>query len=410
VSRWGWTGLLLVGGGALGGVPGLLLIGAMMTLVAALTTAWSRFGLRAVRFERRLGRDRVAFGEEIPLEVSVWNAKLLPLAWLEVSDLVSDGAVVRELRLARSERPGSSVMRTLWTLGSFEEVVRHFHIVGDHRGAYRLGPARLQVADLFGRESALREDPGDLGYLVLPRTVPVRLATPEVFPLGGHRARQGLHEDPALFAGVRPYQPGDPRTRLHWRATARTGRPVSKRFEPATLRQTMIALDVQTFEGPHWEMTFDEEVLEGLMVAAASLGRHLITAGGACGLAAYGWTAQRSRLAWVPAGTGEGRLAAIVDTLARMSPFASAPFASLLGELPRRLEPATSVLILSSRNPAQHLGAEIALARSGFPVTHVALGEHADEWAAQARDAGMAALVARLPAGWRASEALDLAG
>ena len=74
--------------------------------------------------------------------------------------------------------------------------------------------------------------------------------------MGTRRARQGLQEDPALFAGVRPFQPGDSRRRLHWRATARVGQPVSKKFEPSTIRETLIALDVQTTDAAYWVMVF----------------------------------------------------------------------------------------------------------------------------------------------------------
>jgi hypothetical protein len=49
-------------------------------------------------------------------------------------------------------------------------------------------------------------------------------------------------------------------------------------------------------------------------------------------------------------------------------------------------------------------------ARSGFDVTHIAMGEHAGEWAEHARRAGITAQVAKLETGWRTSDALDLAG
>ena len=67
------------------------------------------------------------------------------------------------------------------------------------------------------------------------------------------RARPGLAEDPSRFAGVRPYAPGDPIRRIHARTSARLGRPMTKRFEPSRDREVLIALDVQTVDGPAWE-------------------------------------------------------------------------------------------------------------------------------------------------------------
>jgi uncharacterized protein (DUF58 family) len=73
---------------------------------------------------------------------------------------------------------------------------------------------------------------------------------------------------------------------VHWRASARLGTTVSRRFEPARGRQVVIALDVQTIEGPHWEMTYHDATFEGLCVAAASLARQLLAEGASCGVAA----------------------------------------------------------------------------------------------------------------------------
>ncbi len=410
MSRWGWLGIGLAIVGIAAGAPGVVLVGAMATLVSVLTTIWSKYGLRNVRYERTVPHDRAVWGDEVPLEVSVWNAKILPLAWLEIEDFLADGTMIREIPAERSDRPGFQVLRTTWTLASYEQVIRHFHLVADHRGYFRFGPARLRAADLFGRDISTVEDEAPGGFLVRPRTVPITITDPEVAPLGVHRARRGLHEDPALYAGVRQYQPGDPRNRMHWRATARLGKPVVKRFEPIMMRQSVIALDVQTNDDAYWMMTFEEELLESLMVAAGSLARHVIGQGGACGLAAAAWTGRIARLAYLAPATGAAQLAEISDVLGRMSSFSSAPFESLLNELPRRLTAGTSVLVVSSRDPGPNLAAEVRLAEMGFPVTHIAMGERRSEWADLANRAGLAGRTAHLAAGWRASDDLELAG
>jgi hypothetical protein len=146
------------------------------------------------------------------------------------------------------------------------------------------------------------------------------------------------------------------------------------------------------------------------MVAAASMVRYVIGDGASCGLAAAAWTGRIARIAFVPPATGAAQLALISDVLARMSSFSSAPFETLLTELPRRLTPGTTVLVVSSRDPAPTLAAEVQLMRAGFPVTHVAMGEQRHEWADRASRAGLPGRTAHLPAGWRASDGLELAG
>jgi uncharacterized protein (DUF58 family) len=410
VSRWSWLGAGFIAVGALAATPGLILLGALLLLSSAVRTLWSRYGLRGLTYERRLVRDRVVLGEEVELLVTAWNAKLLPLAWLEVDDLVSEGLVVRERPAVRSSRPGFAALRSTWTLAPFERVTTHLHVSAEKRGVYRFGPARLEVADLFGRDVATRTDETPDTLIVRPRTVPVSLATPELAPLGERRARVGLYPDPALFAGVRPFQVGDPRRSVHWRATARLGRPVSRRFEPTNSRRTVIALDVQTNEEPYWMMIYDEDALESLVVATASLARHVLGDGGTVGLAANGWSGSLTRTAWVTPASGPGQLPVILDALARLSVFASTPFDSMLRELTARLEPGTSVIVVSGHDPRPVLAVELALASRGFPVTHIALGDRRDDWADAARRVGVPVRVASLSGGWRHGDALELAG
>ena len=93
---------------------------------------------------------------------------------------------------------------------------------------------------------------------------------------GSAQVLRGLFEDPALFAGVRPYQPGDALRRIHWKASARVGRPVSRRYDPVHERDVVIALDAQTVPGQFWIMQYDDDLVESLCVAAMSLARSFI--------------------------------------------------------------------------------------------------------------------------------------
>src|SRR5512146_1029522 len=126
--------LLLVGG--LLRSPALLAVGAIVGLVAFLRSMWTRFGLRELSYERRLDTPRAAVGEEIGLELTVRNRKILPLPWLAVDDLVSRGANVVGRTLEPSVQPGLLTLRTTWTLGWFQRVTRRFRIAAERRGVY----------------------------------------------------------------------------------------------------------------------------------------------------------------------------------------------------------------------------------------------------------------------------------
>jgi uncharacterized protein (DUF58 family) len=351
-------------------------------------------------------------GDIVPLDVTIWNRKPLPLPWIAADDLVTEGIGVRERPTMErdDERLGRRVLANAWALAWYERVVRHFHLEATRRGLYEFGPVRLRVRDILGRDASRAEVTADEMLLVGPRTVPLRLRGEDAAPIGERRTRRSLHADPALYGGVRPFQPGDSMRQVHWRATARLGTTVSRRFEPARGRQVVIALDVQTIEGPHWEMTYHDATFEGLCVAAASLARQLLAEGASCGIAAASFTGTMQQLAYLPPRASYGQLPRLTELLARIGPISSRPYASLLTWLTRRVPPGCVVLTLSARDPITFIPAMQRLARSGYRVEHVAFGEDAARQAAAVRHAGLPASSSALDPDWEAADALVLAG
>jgi uncharacterized protein (DUF58 family) len=402
-------GLGLVIAGALLASPGLFLIGGLTLLSRWLTTLWSRYGLDSIAFERRLGTDRAVWGDQVPLEVDVWNQKPLPVPLLVADDHVTDSLKIVGRSLGPSDRPGMGTLTNAWSLLWYERVIRHFVIDARRRGVLSFGPVRLTVSDLFERGTNTEERPALDQLIVRPRTVPVRAPQQARAPLGRHRTRASLFTDPAQFAGVRAYQPGDPTRHIHWRATARLGRPVSRRHEPVNDQQVLLAIDLQTVPGPHWRMVFADDELEGLCVAAASLSRRLLRDGAACGLLLGAQLAGGGRWAYLPASTSSGQLGRIEDLLARVEPIVTLPFERLLEVVPRRLSPGGTLLVLSARDPAPFLDPLRRLSRSGYAVRHLAMGPGRDAHRAAAAAAGVPAETAGLDPDWMHADALTLA-
>jgi hypothetical protein len=168
---------------------------------------------------------------------------------------------------------------------------------------------------------------------------------------------------------------------------------------------------MQTVEGPnYWLMVYDEDLVEGICVVAASLARSVLASGAACGLAAAAYSGTLHRVVYVPPAAGPGQLALIADQLGRLSSFASQPFDELLASLAHRVSPGATIITLSGRDPVSYLPAMRRLARVGYPVRHLALGQDAAAFARRVRSAGIPAEVARLDPNWRAAHALAIAG
>src|SRR5437660_3913247 len=112
------------------------------------------------------------------------------------------------------------------------------------RGYYQIGPMVMESGDLFGLHRRYCVDAEPHYLLVYPRTVPLEgydLASRR--PIGDVRLVHRLYEDPTRIVGIRPYEAGDPMSRVHWRATARTGQLHSKTYEATTLTGATLLLD-----------------------------------------------------------------------------------------------------------------------------------------------------------------------
>jgi uncharacterized protein (DUF58 family) len=390
-------------------LPVAIVLSIVVLLLEVVRAVWARFGLERVIYRRRLERDRVTWGEEIPTAIEVWNRKRMPLAWIRAEDEASPGVVVRERPLVIGAA-GASVLRNAWTLAPFERVTRQFHISAERRGVYDLGPVGLTVGDLFAREAASEQRPVTDRFLVRPRTVPATALHRRDTWGGQDRAHAGLTEDPSRFAGVRDYVPGDPLRRIHPRASARLGRPVVKRFEPSREHEVLLALDVQTAKGPAWETTWDPEEVESLFVVAASIARSLALERAAFGLAAAGYHGAESRFAHLAVSEAPGQLERVFDLLARLSSHPSAPFDRLLGMILRVVRPGTTVVVLTARDPSTYVAWLRRIERAGCPVVVVACGPDGRADAGTVRRLGLVARSVRLDGPWRTAGALAVTG
>jgi len=409
MSPTAFLAILLLLAGVFLDVPVAIVLSIVVLLLEIVRAMWARLGLERVTYRRRLERDRMTWGEEIPTTIEVWNRKRLPLAWLRADDEASQGVVVRERTLVIGGG-GGPVLRNAWTLSPFERVTRQFHVSAERRGVYELGPVGLTVGDLFAREAASDQRPVMDRFLVRPRTVPTAALHRRDTWGGQDRARAGLTEDPSRFAGIRDYAPGDPLRRIHARASARLGRPVVKRFEPSRDREVLLALDVQTVDGPVWNAAWDDEEVESLFVVAASLARSLALERAAFGLSAAGYHGAESRFAYLAVSEAPGQLERVFDLLARLSSHPSAPFDRLLGMVARVVRTGTTVVIVTARDPTAYVPWLRRLERAGCRVVVVACGRDAPADAGRVRRAGLSARSVRLDGPWRTARGLAVTG
>lgn len=184
------TFVAIVGGG--GNVSGLYLPVAAIVAVAG-DAAVGFIGTR--RCEMEVAAPSTVTTHR-PFTIGLHALRGVPGATVRLPPLKNEIPVVVGATVA-AEHPGLEH-------GTYRFVVVEWTTTGP------LGLGRAQRTHIVSLSPALAATPG-----------PAR--APEIARLVDDATPGGWEESPWEIRGLRPYQPGDPRSRVHWRASARTG-------------------------------------------------------------------------------------------------------------------------------------------------------------------------------------------
>jgi uncharacterized protein (DUF58 family) len=198
----------------------------------------------------------------------------------------------------------------LGKLPASDQLVMSSSLVADRRGLHDLGRVVVESSAPFGLfRRRVRLGQGQ-SVLVYPQVYPLQ-RLPLVDALAGammqpRRSRVGLD-----IAGSRPYFPGDPRRHIHWRNTARAGRPMVKEFEDPRDQTLCLLFDATRVWGEDKDTTLEYAVKIVASVADYAR-RHRVSArvwGGGLQGQVYSetpWPAILKKLALAAPGTGPG--------------------------------------------------------------------------------------------------------
>src|SRR5438270_7046797 len=281
--RWYYLGPILIAASIPFHQTLLIIVGLLVLVVIGTTDIWYTYCLRQLHYQRQFSEQRVLFGEEVTLWLTVENAKLLPLPWLEVEDTIPCALTMAGQQLRVSVIGDTAILDNLFSARGYERVTRRYTVKCNARGVHKFGPAVMRSGDVFGFLSN-EETLANWQYLlVYPLVVPLtRFNLPSRHPFGERRAPRRLLEDPSRVIGVRDYAYGDSLRRVHWKATARTMQMQSKVYEATTTYTLVIFLNVLShFDSLHG---LQPEVQELSICAAASVADWAIDQGYAVGL------------------------------------------------------------------------------------------------------------------------------
>lgn len=395
--RWVLILVLLVGL-ALVLQAGLVAFAGYVVLGSYVLSRWlSRRWIEDLAAVRQCEAEPREVGDSLEVTVQLRNAGYWPILWVLVEDFVPE-------EFWRQRPPAVQVKGSrlqVVSLGPGQERILRYRVTFLRRGYYPIGPTLLESGDVFGLHRRFRVVGRPTYVLVLPRMLPIqRYDFVSRRPIGEIRLHHRLFEDPTRTAGVREYQTGDPLSRVHWKATARTGQLHCRVYEPTSLAGATLLLDFHQGSYPARGEPYRSELA---ITTAASLAYALSLQKQPLGLVSNGRDAaarirEESRETTSPTvveqdrdrlhqryalGQGELRLRPVVmetrrgvdqliqvrETLARLELNDGLTFGALVSLMAPRLPRDATVLALLPQVPVEAAVALGLLRRLGFAVS-----------------------------------------
>ena len=221
----------------------LAAIGALLTLALA-DAAGTRASLAGISLQlpalARMSKDH-----EAQLEVRIRNERRRP----------------RNLRLALALPPSiESPQEDTWIAlpRDSEWSQLTWPCLPRQRGCYQLEAAYLEADSPLGFWGARRQVPAQSEIRVYPDMLTERRNLAALFL---HRGSFGLHAQRQVgkgreFEKLREYVPGDSFDEIHWKATAKRGRPITKVFQVERTQEVYVIIDASRLSArpiPNWK-------------------------------------------------------------------------------------------------------------------------------------------------------------
>lgn len=246
-----------------------------LVLLFLLHAVWSRIihkGLNKLSCTRAVSRPAMFVGEEAELIEVVRNDTSILIPWLLIESQISP-----YMRLGKQDNlhmSGNTHFCSQFTLLPYQQIHRRHRMRFLRRGSYNLGNAALSSGDIFGFSKFHKIQELNTPVLVYPALIAdAQFPLPLSNQLNEITQQPQLLQDPFLFRGLRPYQPGDPVRDIHWAATARTDEVQILLHDYSARKQLLVVLNTQIHESQWHDHLSDEhaERIEyGISLAATT--------------------------------------------------------------------------------------------------------------------------------------------
>lgn len=360
---------------------GLILFGGYLVIVFL----WQRFCFAKLTIRRSLKEKCIFYGEETQYVVEVENSKIIPLLWLQLTDLVTKGITFANSQLI-SNKPGTpdNKFSDIFSLKWYEKVTRKYPIKPMRRGYFIFGRGEIRVAGFFGGQTQSLSDDQRVALLVYPKILPIeKLGFPETNPFGRHQVNHWIYQDPANRVGIRPYQVDDPFQQINWKASARQQVLQSNVLKPTMDKKLLIILNAKLMN-QYWE-GFNHQRFELAVVCAASLANYALDHGYQVGFLSNGIISKKTSLTKIFPKKSVDQREKILRALAMVEPFHHHDIDHIISREISKLEIGTTVVLVSNIVNSALVDSLRLLHKRGYQPLFLKIGQWENQYVKQLR-------------------------
>lgn len=322
-----------------------------------------KYLIKNIRVSHFIDDDHIFLREQINCQIRVENKGKLPVLYLKIVESLPVKLSPEEKKKVLFLKPG-------------ETKTMEFSLKCRWRGFYQIGILEWETGDFLGYRTYVGREEG-LSFFVFPHMLEMgELGLPSRLPYGDIRWPQPIYKDPYQMIGVRDYQPTDSLRKIHWKASAHSGKLQVRENQSAVSLETAIILNLDQRDYP---LKYLERKVELAVTAAASLAAVLNRLGQSYSFRTNGYNSylrkDSGEIYGFPVGSGELHLQKILEMLACIEVSEKGePLSRLLSEQ-LDLSWGGNIIIITEKDTTELIQIANSLTSRGYSVKLLLLGD-----------------------------------
>ena len=307
---------------------------------------WNKNIFKNLTIKRKLSKNRVNIGDKIYYEIEMENKKFLPVLGLILKDKVTVGIDFINDSFSQNV-PGNNfdLFQDFFSLKWYEKINRKYDLIPQKRGYYRFGEGNIFYSGIFGFYKNKLSDDNYCELIVYPKILNAKNLNVNLKQLFGSNISEGwIYKDSLNKVGIRDYESTDDIKKINWKSSARHNKLESNIYKPSYDKEIHIFLSTLTTE--NWWEGINSNLLELLIIYAASIANYSLSKGYQVGLYSDGLIKRSSSSLKLKAGKGSLHKKTLFSNLAMLQSADKMKFSNILYREKKSIKNSSTVIVI----------------------------------------------------------------